>query len=73
MNCDDRPTLAELYAESLCPECGEQRDWARDECVTLGCSRYLEVTNSLEREHVLAHARDTRSGYLGFEDESEVA
>lgn len=73
MSDDFKPTLSELYAESLCPCCGEVRDTALDECVTIGCVRYLEVTESLERESVLAHARDTRGGYLGFEDESEVA
>lgn len=56
----DRPTRAELSAENCCPQCGEKLDWAREECVTLSCPAYLSVTNSLEREHVLAHARDVR-------------
>lgn len=61
----DRPTRAELTEH--CPECGEQLDYGREECVTLSCSEYLSVTNSLERESVLAHARDTREW---FDDEN---
>jgi hypothetical protein len=67
----DRPSRSELIER--CPDCGEELDFGREECVTLDCPAYLSVTNSLEREHVLAHARDTRGGYLGFDDESEVA
>lgn len=57
---DFKPTLSELYAESLCPDCGEQLDWAREECVTLSCPSYLSVTNSLEAESVYSPLRDTR-------------
>lgn len=70
MNCDDRPTLAELYAESLCPDCGEQLDWAREECATLSCPRYLEVTSGLEAESVYSPLRDVRE--VRGEDEAFV-
>lgn len=43
-----RPIPCEIW--ELCPDCGEQLDWAREECVTLSCPRYLEVTNSLDAE-----------------------
>jgi hypothetical protein len=71
MSRESRPHISELIER--CEACGEELDYGREECVTLDCPRYLEVTNSLEHEAVLAHARDTRGGYLGFDDESEVA
>lgn len=56
----DRPTRAELAAENCCPDCGEQLDWAREECVTIGCPSYLSVTSSLEAESVYSPLRDVR-------------
>jgi hypothetical protein len=54
----DRPSRSELIER--CPDCGEELDFGREECVTLSCSRYLEITESLERESVYSPLRDVR-------------